>query len=166
MGRATYAPAMAEQDPEGVTVTQDSDSVSASVVVDATPADVFDFIRRPANHSIISGDSSVKGALKGPEVLGEGDRFGMDMKLGLPYRVTSQVKEYVHGSKIAWAHFGGHRWRWEVEAAPEGGTKVTETYDQSTAKVGLPLRLAGYPGRHRSNVIESVVNVRDHFARG
>lgn len=156
---------MAEPDvPEGVTVEQDRDTVSATTVVPAPPAEVFDFIRRPANHPIISGDSTVKGSRQGPELLGEGDRFGMSMKMGLPYRVTSQVKEFTHGSRIAWAHMSGHRWRWELEPTADGQTKVTETYDQSTAKLPIVLRLGGYPGKHRANVARSVANVRDHFA--
>jgi hypothetical protein len=156
---------MAEPDvPEGVTVEQDRDTVSASTVVPAPPAEVFDFIRRPANHPVISGDSTVKGSHSGPELLGEGDRFGMSMKLGVPYRMTSQVKEFTHGTTIAWAHVSGHRWRWQLEPTTGGQTKVTETYDQTTAKVPIALRLLGYPGRHRANVARSVANVRDHFA--
>src|SRR5579875_739032 len=58
-----------------------SDTVSASAVVDAPPSAVFDFIRRPANHATISGDSSVKGTVSGPETLSLGDRFGMNMKI-------------------------------------------------------------------------------------
>ena len=158
---------MADPDvPDGVTVDQDRDSVSATTVVPAPPAEVFDFIRRPANHSIISGDSTVKGTTTGPEVLGEGDRFGMSMKQGVPYRMTSQVKEFQHGTKIAWAHIGGHRWRWELEPTGDGRTSLTETFDLSTAKVPIALRLVGFPGRHRTNVARSVANVRDHFAAG
>lgn len=156
---------MADPDvPEGVTVDQDRDTVSATTVVPAPPAEVFDFIRRPANHPLISGDATVKGTTSGPELLGEGDRFGMSMKLGVPYRMSSQVKEFVHGTKIAWAHIGGHRWRWELEPTAEGQTKLTETFDLSTAKVPPALRLVGFPGRHEGNVARSVANVRDHFA--
>lgn len=155
---------MADPVPDGVTVDQDRDTVSATTVVPAPPAEVFDFIRRPANHAIISGDSTVKGTHSGPEVLGDGDRFGMSMKMGVPYRMTSQVKEFRHGTRIAWAHVGGHRWRWELEPTGDGHTRLTETYDQTTAKVPLALRLVGFPGRHRANVARSVANVRDHFA--
>jgi hypothetical protein len=158
---------MADPDlPDGVSVEQDRDTVSATTVVPAPPAEVFDFIRRPANHPIISGDSTVKGNTVGPELLGEGDKFGMKMKLGVPYRVTSQVKEFTHGTKIAWAHLSGHRWRWELEPTADGQTKVTETYDQSTAKLPIMLRLGGYPAKHTANVARSVANVRDHFAAG
>ena len=151
------------QVPEGVEVDQTRDAVSATVVVAAPPAEVFDYVRRPANHAAISGDHTVQDAVRGPEVLGEGDRFGMAMKLGVPYRVTSQVKELVPDDTIAWAHLGGHRWRWHVEATDDGQTRLTETFDLSTAKVPPALRLVGFPGRHRQNVARSVANVRDHF---
>jgi uncharacterized protein YndB with AHSA1/START domain len=156
---------VSEQDlPEGVIVEHDSDTVSATITVDAPPSEVFEFIRTPANHPEISGDHTVKGKRAGPELLGEGDRFGMDMKVyGVPYRVRSTVVEYVHGTKIAWAHMGGHRWRWELEPTSDGKTKLTETFDLTTARFPPALRLLGYPKRHLDNVAESVANVAAHF---
>ncbi len=154
-----------EQIPAGVTLEMDRDTVAATTTVDAPPAEVFDFIRRPANHTEISGDASVKGAAIGPDVLAEGDRFGMRMKMyGLPYKVTSQVVEFQQGTRIAWCHLSGHRWRWDLEATPEGGTRLTETFDLSTAKVPFALRLMGFPKNHRPNVARSVGNVAAHFA--
>lgn len=147
-------------------MTVEGDTASASVVVAASPHEVFEFLRRPANHPAISGDATVKGTRVGPEVLGDGDRFGMNMKVaGVPYRISSQVKEFEEDRLSAWAHFGGHRWRWTIE--PEGdGSRVTEPFDLSTALAPMRpgLRLAGFPGRHRDNVAGSVANVRDHFA--
>ena len=140
-----------------------ADTISASADVAASPHVVFDYVRRPANHAAISGDGTVQGAPKGPEVLGPGDKFGMSMKLGIPYRVTSKVVEFDEDTRIAWCHLGGHRWRWEVEPAG-GGARVTLTYDQSTAKFPPLLRLVGYPERHRENVEKSVANVAAHFA--
>ena len=143
-----------------------NDSVSASAVVDAPADEVFAFICRPGNHPEISGDQSVKGDRHGPEQLGAvGDTFGMSMKMfGLPYRITNKVVEFEAGRKIAWCHPGKHRWRWEVEALPEGGTKVTETFDMSTSPLKPALRLLGYPEGHRTNVERSVANVVAHFA--
>jgi uncharacterized protein YndB with AHSA1/START domain len=150
-------------DPDGVTTELGEDEVSATGVVAASPHDVFEFLRRPANHAVLSGDGTVRGVAKGDEVLSEGSRFGMKMKLGVPYRVTSKVVEFEPDRRIAWCHFGGHRWRWELEPV-DGGTKVTETLDMSTAKFPPALRLVGYPKRHRDNVAGSVANLIAHFA--
>lgn len=141
-------------------------TASASATVDAPADEVFAFISRPANHPEISGDESVKGERHGPEQLsGVGEKFGMSMKMyGLPYRITNEVVEFEPGRKIAWCHPGKHRWRWEVEALPTGGTKVTETFDMSTARSKAVLRLMGYPKGHQKNVEQSVNNVAKHFA--
>jgi Polyketide cyclase / dehydrase and lipid transport len=140
------------------------DTVSASADVPASPHEVFEYVRRPSNHAEISGDRSVQGVMTGPDVLALGDRFGMSMKLmGVPYRITSKVVDHEPDRRIAWSHIVGHTWRWEVEPAP-GGSRVTLTYDQSTAKFPPALRMVGYPERHRANVEQSVANVAAHFA--
>lgn len=141
-------------------------TASASAEVDAPADEVFAFICRPANHAEISGDESVKGERHGPEQLSaEGDKFGMRMKMyGLPYRITNTVVEFEAGKKIAWCHPGKHRWRWEVEALPKGGSRVTETFDMSTSPIRPALRLMGYPKGHQANVEKSVANVAKHFA--
>lgn len=149
---------------DAITTTVDGHTASASAVVDAPPAEVFDYLRRPANHAEISGDGSVRGTTSGPEVLALGDRFGMNMKIGMPYRVRSKVVEFEDGRRIAWCHFGRHRWRWEVEPTDDGRTRVTETFDQSTSLAPFVLRAAGYPKRHEPNVEKSVRNVVERFS--
>ena len=147
----------------GVDTTLERDSVSASGVVAASPHDVFEYLRRPANHAEISGDGTVKGTVGGDEVLTAGSRFGMSMRLGVPYRMRSTVLEFEPDRLIAWSHVGGHRWRWEL-APIEGGTRLTETFDMSTARFPPGLRLFGYPKRHEDNVADSVRNLIAHFA--
>ena len=150
--------------PEGITTTLDDKTASATGIVDASPAEVFDFIRRPANHAEISGDRTVRATIKGPDRLGPESTFSMKMRHGLPYRMTNRVVEYDEERLIAWRHLGGHRWRWEVEPAGDGTTKVTETFDGTTSRVPIVLRLLGLPKGHVSNVANSVANVRKHFA--
>ena len=146
------------------TVEITRDTVSATAVVDAPPAEVFDFLRRPVNHAEISGDGSVRDTHSGDERLVLGSRFGMTMKVGVPYRISSKVVELEEDRSIAWAHFGGHRWRWTLEPVGDGRTRVTETFDQSTSRFPPALRVLGYPARHRANVEQSVRNLADHFA--
>ena len=151
--------------PDGITTTLAKDSVSATSVVDAPPREVFDFIRRPANHPEISGDHSVRGRRSGDEVLGPESRFRMSMKVGAPYRMTSRVVEFDEDRVIAWCHLGGHRWRWELVPTGDGKTELTETFDASTSRAPLVLRVMGYPKGHESNVANSVANVAAHFAK-
>lgn len=151
---------------EPVDTSIDRDTVSASATAAASPAEVFEYLRRPANHVAISGDGSVHDTNGGDERLVLGSRFGMKMKLGVPYRIQSTVVEFEEDRLIAWAHLGGHRWRWTLEPVDENATLVTETFDQSTARFPPGLRLVGYPGRHRENVARSVSNVVAHFAGG
>ena len=146
-----------------VTTTLDDESVSATGVVPASPDVVFDFLRHPANHVELSGDGSVKGVTNTDTALDLGSKFGMKMKVGIPYRMSSSVVEFEQDRLIAWCHFGGHRWRWQLEPV-SGGTRVTETFDMSTAKFPPALKLAGYPKRHEDNVAGSVRNLIAHFS--
>lgn len=151
--------------PGGVTAEVDRDTVSATGVVAATPQDVFEYLRRPANHAAISGDGTVRDTVGGAERLELGSKFGMKMRLGVPYRVSSKVVEFEQDRRIAWAHFGRHRWRWELEPVDESSTRVTETFDLAPSVFPPGLRVAGFPARHRDNVVTSVANVMAHFSR-
>jgi hypothetical protein len=150
-------------DDHDVTTTLADDHVSATGFVPASADTIFDFLRHPSNHAALSGDGSVRGVTAGDEALQLGSKFGMKMKVGIPYRVSSKVVEFEQDRTIAWCHFGGHRWRWELEPI-EGGTRVTETFDMSTAKFPPALRVAGYPKRHEDNVADSVRNLIAHFS--
>lgn len=153
-----------DPDADGVTTALDDLTASATAIVDASPAEVFDYIRRPANHATISGDQTVRGTLSGPELLGPESRFGMKMhRRGMPYRMKSKVVEFDEDRVLAWSHFGGHRWRWELEPTEDGKTKVTETFDGTTSRLPPVLKLMGYPKGHVANVARSVANVRQHF---
>ena len=142
-----------------VTTEVTRDTASATAVIPASAETIFEFIRRPANHGALSGDESVKATTAGPERLSAGDGFGMQMRIGAPYRVSSRVVEFEENRLIAWCHFSGHRWRWRLEPVDAGHTRVTETFDLSTARLPIALRLMGYPKRHRGNVATSVRNL-------
>lgn len=153
----------AADSPE-VTTELTEHTVSATAHVDASPHEVFEYVRRPANHAAISGDRSVTRATSGADVLAEGSKFGAAMHIGpFRYRIRNKVVEFEQDRRLAWSHFGGHRWRWEFEP-DDGGTRVTETYDQSTALIKAVVKLQGLPAGHRDNVKRSVANVAAHFA--
>jgi uncharacterized protein YndB with AHSA1/START domain len=135
-------------------------TVSVSRVVKAPAATIFAVIDDPARHPEFDGSGTVRAAHSGGgSHLRLGDRFGMDMKLGVPYRMSNTVVEYEADRLLAWAHFGGHRWRYELEPVPgdeNGSTTVTETFDWSTAKAPWFIELVGYPRKHVPNMTRTL----------
>jgi uncharacterized protein YndB with AHSA1/START domain len=127
--------------------------VSITKVVHVPAARIFDALTDPAQHPLIDGSGSVRGTRGAPATrLRLGDTFGMDMNLGLPYRITNRVVEYEEGTLIAWRHFVGHRWRWQLKPVDDQTTEVTETFDYSTAPVPFMLELFGFPERNRKGI--------------
>lgn len=121
--------------------------VSVSRVIAAPPEAIFAVIADASRHADFDGSGTVKGAVGEPEPLTLGSSFGMSMKMGVPYRIKNVVVEYEQDRLIAWRHLGRHRWRYELEPV-DGGTKVTETFDWSTAVVPKAIELMGYPEKH------------------
>lgn len=125
-------------------------------MIKASPEAIFEVFTDPARHGEIDGSGTIQKLRGESKRLELGSKFGMDMKIGiLPYRVTSTVKEFEQNRLIAWAHFGKHRWRYELEPVAEtdgGGTTVTESFDWSTAISPKVLELAGYPKKHPANI--------------
>ena len=130
--------------------------VSASRVINATPEQIFELLTDPARHGEIDGSGMVQQARGDNQRLEMGSKFGMDMKLGfIPYRITNEVVEFDENRLIAWQHFGKHRWRYELEPV-DGGTKVTESFDWSTAVVPKAIELMGYPDKHQGNIEQTL----------
>jgi uncharacterized protein YndB with AHSA1/START domain len=113
-------------------------TVTASTVVAAPAAAVFDILADPRRHPEIDGSGTVSGTVDGPERLSLGAKFGMDMKQGTKYQTKNTVVEFEEGRRIAWRHFSPHVWRYELEPVGDG-TRVTETWDLT--KVPAPVRL-------------------------
>jgi Polyketide cyclase / dehydrase and lipid transport len=127
--------------------------VSESRTIAADPQKLFDIVANPAMHPEIDGSGSVKAAHGDvPERLSKGATFGMDMKLGAPYKITNTVVEFEEGRLIAWRHFNGHIWRYIFEPV-EGGTKVTEQWDARRVWNRITLRLSGFPKRNRAGIL-------------
>jgi hypothetical protein len=133
-----------------------SDLVSESRVIAAPAQALFDIVADPAQHPVIDGSGSVQSLRDGaPERLSLGATFGMDMKLGAPYKILNRVVEFDEGRRIAWRHFNGHIWRYLFEPV-DGGTEVTEQWDARTAKNRLGLRLLGFPARNRRGILATL----------
>lgn len=127
--------------------------VSATRTVAAPPEKVFELLADPSKHPLIDGSGTVLAAQDGgPERLSLGARFGMDMKMGAPYKILNTVVEFEENRLIAWRHFNGHRWRWQLESRDDGSTDVTETFDWSTARIPLLIDLSFFPRKNKQAI--------------
>ena len=131
-------------------------SVSVSRVIDAPAATIFRVVADASLHHVIDGSGTVRGTAGKAEPLHLGSKFAMRMRMGVPYTIGSTVVEFEQDRRIAWAHIGGHRWRYELnELEPVDGvprTEVVETFDWSTARVPKAIELVGYPTKHVPNM--------------
>jgi hypothetical protein len=138
--------------------------VSVSRVIPADRQVIFDVLADPAMHPVIDGSGSVQDVQNGgPERLHDGAKFGMTMKMGAPYKILNTVVEFDEGRLIAWRHFNGHRWRYEL-ADVDGGTEVTETFDWSRAKSKLALELAGFPKKNEQGMERTLERLEEVMA--
>lgn len=140
--------------------------VSATRIVATRPEQIFDLLTDPAQHPVLDGSGTVRAAREGaPERLTLGSKFGMDMKIGAAYRVVNTVVEFEENRLIAWAHFSGARWRWRLEPA-DGGTKVTETFDWSTARIPFLVGVSRFPRRNLVAIEKTLDGLAARFAAG
>lgn len=138
--------------------------VSHSIVVPAPAHDIFNLLADPRRHSEIDGSGSVKSAkIDAPDRLSLGATFGMNMRIGLPYKMTNTVVEFEEGRVIGWRHFGGHIWRYILEPV-EGGTKVTEQFDWNTNRSPLFLKLMNAVENNGKSIQKTLDNLVARFS--
>jgi uncharacterized protein YndB with AHSA1/START domain len=140
--------------------------VSASRVIAAPPERIFDVLADPAQHREIDGSGSVQGVRGGaPARLSLGARFGMNMRIGVPYLISNEVVEFEEGRRIGWRHLMRHVWRYELEPVDVDGvpsTRVTETFDWGPAPGGALYPLLGFP-RSNLRAIEATLERLDRY---
>ena len=122
----------------GVSGSKDVETVERVI---PAPADrIFAILADPSRHSEIDGSGTVRGMKTPAQKLALGSKFGMSMKVGVPYSMESTVIEFEPDRRIAWqtrppgripGKLGGGRiWRYELEPV-DGGTRVRESWDIS-----------------------------------
>ena len=104
---------------------------AARIVIDAPAQQIFDLIADPRCHPLFDGSGTLQGHISGPERLHLGAKFGMAMKIKVPYRITNIVVAFEEGRKISWCHLMKWTWSYELKDLGAGRTEVTETFDAS-----------------------------------
>lgn len=104
---------------------------AAKIQIAASPTTIFAILSNPRRHKEIDGSSTITSNISGPEKLQLGSKFGMQMRLGINYRITNKVVEFRENELIAWRHVGRWVWRYELKAIGPNLTEVTETFDGS-----------------------------------
>ena len=138
--------------------------VSRSTIVPAPAQMIFDLLADPRRHGEIDGSGSIQSAqIDAPERLSLDATFGMQMKIGVRYKITNTVVEFEEGKTIAWRHFGGHIWRYILEPV-DGGTKVTEQFDWNKSKSPLILKLRKSPQENAKSIEKTLENLVKRFA--
>lgn len=137
-------------------------TVSETIEVAAPPETVFALLADARRHPEFDGSGSVRRALAAPPRLFLGAKFGMSMRIGLPYTVRNTVVEFDEPRRIAWRHFGRHVWRYQLEPTA-GGTRVTETFDYAPALSPRLLERTGMVERNRGSVHATLLRLRDLF---
>jgi len=134
--------------------------VSVETVIEAPAERVFEILADPRKHIEIDGSDSLKGTLQAPKRLAKGERFGMSMKVVVPYRITNVVVEFVEGREIAWRHAGRHVWRYQLIPLSAGGTRVIESFEWDKAPLKHVYETVGLPRRNERAMKRTLENLR------
>jgi uncharacterized protein YndB with AHSA1/START domain len=155
--------------PDDRDVTK-GDVVSVERVIAAPPEAIFELLADPRRHREIDGSGNVRDPRGAVGRLQLGSRFGMSMKMGIPYAMESRVIEFDEPKRIAWQttgptrvgrHFGGRVWRYELEPV-EGGTRVRESWD-ITEESFVTKRAVRAAGPKTAKGMEATLERIDHL---
>jgi hypothetical protein len=135
---------------------------SASIIINAPASKIFDVIANPQMHSIIDGSNSVRSVIKGPKRLALGSKFGMNMEIGIKYRITNTVVEFEENKLIAWRHLGRWIWRYELKEISPTQTVVIESFDGTTTPFNVWLKARkAYPYTQKA-VAKTLVRLKEY----
>jgi uncharacterized protein YndB with AHSA1/START domain len=146
--------------------------VSVERVIPASPEAIFDLIADPARHAEIDGSGTVRGTRGSTESLALGSKFGIAMKMGVPYSMINTVVEFERPRVIAWrpdmtvpfgARLGGRMWRYELESV-EAGTRVHETWDITAQPLVTRLFMRGAAQRTKESMDATLARIEKILA--
>ena len=135
---------------------------AARIDIAAPASTIFDVLADPTQHERFDGSGTLQGDASGPERLSMGARFGMGVRIKVPYRTDNTVVEFEEGRLIAWCHFNRHRWRYELEPIDDTSTRVTETFDGRTALFPPSLLLINAYANNQVAVAKTLVRLKEY----
>jgi Polyketide cyclase / dehydrase and lipid transport len=144
--------------------------ISVHRVIHAPASKLFAIVSDANRHPEIDGSGTVV-KTKGdtPQQLKLGSKFGMSMKMGVPYSMMNTIIEFEQDKLIAWQTalagplgrlIGGRIWRYRFEES-DGSTTVTETWDISQDKQKFMLKV-GPPAK---GTAESMTKTLERLAQ-
>jgi uncharacterized protein YndB with AHSA1/START domain len=131
---------------------------SATRVIAAEAARIFELIADPSQQPRWDGNDNLAEAAPGQRVHAIGEVFVMTNKKGSVRE--NHIVEFEEGRLIAWrpSEVGrrqpGHLWRWELAPIDAGHTRVTHTYDwtELTDTKRLPRARATTPDKLQASI--------------
>jgi len=156
-------------------MTDSGDVVTVERFIPASADRIFALIADPNRHHDIDGSGTVRDAKNVPAKLELGSKFGMSMKLGIPYSMESTVIEYEQDRRLAWQTrppgripgklAGGRIWRYELEPV-DGGTRVRESWDISEDHQRSMLRKDKVAAQTRANMEKTLEKIAALVSQG
>jgi hypothetical protein len=107
-------------------------TAAARIVINAPASKIFDLLANPRAHAAFDGSGTIKESISGPDRLYAGAKFGMAMKIKIPYRITNTVVAFEENKKITWCHLMKWTWSYELQDLGNSTTQVTEIFDGSS----------------------------------
>jgi uncharacterized protein YndB with AHSA1/START domain len=106
-------------------------TAATRITINAPASKIFDLLANPASHQLFDGSGTIQGLISGPERLSLGAKFGMSMKIKVPYRIKNTVVAFEENKKITWCHLMKWTWCYELNDLGNGQVEVTESFDAS-----------------------------------
>ncbi len=136
--------------------------LAAQIEVKASARTIFDLLADPAKHALIDGSGSVKGALSGPQRLYLGAKFGMSMRIKVPYRITNEVVTFEEDREFAWRHLMRWEWRYKLTPIDDNRTLVREEFDARPSRSRRWLEMTGALKANPIMMAKTLVRLKEH----
>ncbi len=87
-------------------MSEERDVVTVERHIEAPPEAIFGLLVDPDRHRDIDGSGTVRDPKGQPQPLAMGTKFGMSMRMAVPYSMVSTVIEYEQNRRLAWQTTG------------------------------------------------------------